>query len=402
MTGKIERIVIVGAGQAASQAVVSLRRHGFAGRIVMLGDEGHLPYHRPPLSKAYLAGDVGIERLPIRAQQFYDDRDVDLRLRALAVSIDRDDRCVLTATGTKIAYDRLLIATGGRARELELAQGELPSKVFSVRKTADVDGIRRALVDRARVVIIGGGYIGLETASVLSGMGCRVCVLEAMDRVLARVAPPVIADFFAREHSRRGVEIATGVQVDAIVEEDGLTVVRAGADRWTADLVLVSIGLVSNLELAREAGLDCDVGVLVDEHCRTSDPAIYAAGDVAARRQDGGAGQRIESVQNAIWQGKAAAAAMLGAEPVAPEVPWFWSDQYDIKLQIAGLAGEDDDWVVRGDPTQAGFCVFSLRRGVLTSAICVNAPREFMKSKKYIREGAAVDAERLADIGADL
>ena len=404
MSDSLNNIVIIGAGQAAAQAILSLRQGGFEGKITLIGEEPVPPYQRPPLSKAYMKGEFNEERLFFKPSAWYEDNGVDLMLSMTAQKIDREAKRVEMDHGAHADYDALIIATGSRARKLPAPGADLEG-VYDLRDLADVQRIKPNLFDGQRMVIVGAGYIGLEAAAVARQMGLHVTVLEMADRVLARVAGPVISEFYEAEHKRQGVDIKCGAALSSIEGEGGkVTGVQLGdGEILPADLVLVGIGIVPNEELAKEAGLDCDNGIVVDEDARTSDRAIFAAGDCASRplvhydRRG-----RLESVHNAIEQGKLAAAAILGQPQPKLEAPWFWSDQYDIKLQIAGLSHGFDQTIVRGDPADRKFAVFYFNGEKLLAVDAINSPPEFVVSKKLILEGAKVDPDQFADTSVSM
>jgi 3-phenylpropionate/trans-cinnamate dioxygenase ferredoxin reductase subunit len=392
-----ERIVIIGAGQSGAQAVASLRTEGFAGSIVMVGDEPFAPYQRPPLSKAYLMGTMERERLFLKPDAFYREANCELVLGTAATGIDRNTKQVRLADGRALAYDKLLIATGSRVRRIRCPGAELQG-VHYLRSIADVDALRAVLEPGKKLAIVGGGYIGLEVAAVAAKRGIDVTVFEAMDRVMARAVSTPISDFYERIHRAAGVKILLDTGVEAFEGQGRLEGVRAKGRSYAADVALVGIGIVPNDELAREAGLGCEDGIVVDERSNaTGDPAIFAAGDCTRHIGREGTALRLECVQNAIDQAKHAALCMVGKPNTYREVPWFWSDQYDLKLQIAGLARPSDHIVVRGNPEARKFAVFHLRDGGVAAVEAVNAAPEYLVGRKLIADGARVAPERLAD-----
>jgi len=391
-----EKIVIIGAGQAGAQAIASLRAEGFAGDLTLLGDEAFAPYQRPPLSKAYLAGALERERLFLKPDSFYAETRCDLRLGAAAGRIDRAGRRVHLAGADVLAYDKLLLATGARVRRIDVPGATL-ANIFYLRGIADVDAIRARFEPGARLVVVGGGYIGLEVAAVAAKLGLRVTIVEMADRVMARTASPELSAFYEAEHRAHGVAIETGAVLEAFEGDGRVQSVRAGGRGFAADLAIVGAGVLPNVELAKEAGLACDNGVVVDECAGTSDPDIFAAGDCTNHPALSGGRVRLESVQNAIDQAKHAALAMLGRPKPYREVPWFWSDQYDLKLQIAGLARPGDTTVLRGVPAMRKFAVFHLRAGALAAVEAVNAAPEYIVGRKLIAEGKAIAPGTLAD-----
>jgi len=387
-------VVIIGAGQAAAQLVASLRQGGFTGAIRMIGDEPYAPYQRPPLSKKFLSERPAPETLYFRAENFWREQGVTLDFGASVAAIDRAAHRVTFADGREAAYDTLVLATGTRARDLAVPGADLPG-VFSLRKIDDVRRLRAPLDAARRVVIVGGGYIGLEVAAVVRGEGRDVTVLEAEERVMKRVTSPVISTFMQNFHGRRGVDVRLGARLAAVEGEGRVRQVRlADGAVLAADLVLMAVGARPNDDLAAAAGLACQDGVVVDEHGRTADPAIYAAGDCTrfpSKRY--GRALRLECVQNAIDQAKAVSAAILGKPQAYDPVPWFWSDQYELKLQMAGISDGYDDALTVGDVAQARFSVEYRRNGRLIAVDAVNDGRAYMGGRKRIaQETEAVEA----------
>jgi len=415
MAGELNsRIAIVGAGQAAAQAVETLRKRGHTGAISLIGDEALLPYQRPPLSKKFLAGTLERDRLLIRHAAHYADHGVDMRLGFAAVRIDRERRRVEIADGSAVEYDRLLLATGSHPRRLVVPGAELAG-VHYLRSVADVDRLRGELAPGRRAVIIGGGYIGLEVAATCREAGLEVTVLEAADRVMNRVVAPIVSNFYQDEHARRGVQVQCAVGLTALIAADAMSgpveahQAAVGAQRVAAvrladgreipaDFVLVAVGVLGTDALARDAGLDCDHGILVDEYCRTSDPHIFAAGDCARHPSiHYGLRVRLESVDNAFEQGASAALNMLGIATVHDKVPWFWSDQFDLKMVIVGLAVGYDEMIVRGDPASRAFSVCYLKAGELLAVETVNHTKDQMAARKMIPARARPDRAKLAN-----
>ncbi len=392
-----EKLIIVGAGQAAAQAIQSLRTEGFAGAITLIGDEAYAPYQRPPLSKAYLLGVFERERLFLKSDAFYREAGCELVLNTRVTAIHRAGKTVELADGRKLAYDKLLLATGTRVRKLNCPGAQLPG-VHYLRDIADVDRLQSVFQAGKRLAIVGGGYIGLEVAAVGAKRGLDVVVFEALDRLMARSVSVPMSDFFAAEHEKAGVRLYLHTGVEAIEGDGRVERVRAGGRTYEADIVLAGIGVVPNDELAVHAGLACEDGIVVDRHGMTGDPAIFAAGDCTRHIGREGTAIRLECVQNAIDQAKHCALAIVGRPKIYSEVPWFWSDQYDLKLQIAGLARPGDQLVLRGDPASRKFAVFHLRDGVLAAVESVNAAPEYMIGKKLIAEARRVTPEKLADL----
>ncbi|MDE1937504.1 MAG: FAD-dependent oxidoreductase [Alphaproteobacteria bacterium] len=392
-----QRIVIIGAGQAGAQAVTSLRAEGFAGAIAMIGDEPFAPYQRPPLSKAYLMGTLERARLFLKPETFYREANCELILGVSVRVIDRKARTVALTDGRTLSYDMLLLATGTRVRRIKCPGADLAG-IHYLRSIEDVDGLHAVFQPGKRLAIVGGGYIGLEVAAVAAKHGLDVMVFEAMDRVMARAVSKPVSDFFEQAHRTAGVKLMLNTGVEAFEGASHLEAVRASGAAYPADIALVGIGVVPNMDLAKDADLACEDGIVVDQNCATADPAIFAAGDCTWHVGREGVPLRLESVQNAIDQAKHAAYAMLGKPKIYSEVPWFWSDQYDLKLQIAGLARSSDQIVVRGDPGTRKFAVFHLRDAAVVAVEAVNAASEYLVGRKLIVAGARVAPERLADV----
>ncbi|MDE2265307.1 MAG: FAD-dependent oxidoreductase [Alphaproteobacteria bacterium] len=392
-----QRIVIIGAGQAGAQAVTSLRAEGFAGAIAMIGDEPFAPYQRPPLSKAYLMGTLERARLFLKPETFYREANCELILGVSVRVIDRKARTVALTDGRTLSYDMLLLATGTRVRRIKCPGADLAG-IHYLRSIEDVDGLHAVFQPGKRLAIVGGGYIGLEVAAVAAKHGLDVMVFEAMDRVMARAVSKPVSDFFEQAHRTAGVKLMLNTGVEAFEGASHLEAVRASGAAYPADIALVGIGVVPNMDLAKDADLACEDGIVVDQNCATADPAIFAAGDCTWHVGREGVPLRLESVQNAIDQAKHAAYAMLGKPKIYSEVPWFWSDQYDLKLQIAGLARSRDQIVVRGDPGTRKFAVFHLRDAAVVAVEAVNAASEYLVGRKLIVAGARVAPERLADV----
>jgi 3-phenylpropionate/trans-cinnamate dioxygenase ferredoxin reductase subunit len=390
-------VVIVGAGQAGAQAAITLREHGFRGRVLLIGEEGQPPYQRPPLSKALLAGGLGVERVFLRPAAYYAAQSIELLLHSEVEGIDRRAARIHLAGGGRIGYDRLLLATGARARTLDVPGARRPD-VHYLRTLQDALRLRESLAPGRRVAIIGGGYIGLEVAASASASGARVTVIEAEPRLLTRVTTPPIGEFFAAVHRRHGVELLCGTRVDALEGGERLDAVATSRGGIAAELAVVGVGAVPNVQLASAAGLECDDGIVVDAHCRTSDPNIFAAGD-CTRHPSAWLGHRLrlESVQNAVDQATAAALNIAGAPTRYAEVPWFWSQQYDYKLQAAGTFAGHDETVVVGDREAGRFALRYHRDGVLIGVDAVNMPREYMQARQQLaRQPRASPADALA------
>lgn len=397
--------LIVGGGHAGASAAASLRQLGYEGSVAILGAEPEAPYERPPLSKDYLSGEKTFDRLLIRPEAFWAERKVKLLLGRTAERVAPLERQITTADGETFSYGHLIWATGGRPRRLSCAGADLVG-VHSVRTRADVDQMASELATVQQVVIIGGGYIGLEAAAVLTKLGKSVVLLEALERVLARVAGEPLSRFFEAEHRAHGVDLRLGAVVDCITEEGGRAtgVKLADGQVIPAQMVIVGVGVIPAVEPLLAAGAAGGNGVAIDAHCRTSLPDVFAIGDCAlhANRFAQGGEIRLESVQNANDQAKVAARAIVG-DPIAYDaIPWFWSDQYDLKLQTIGLLTGHDAWVVRGDPASRSFSVVYLRGDVICAIDCVNAVKDYVQARKLILEGVSINRAVLANAGVAL
>lgn len=397
-------ILIVGAGHAGAQCAIALRQLKFEGSIALLGDEPDLPYERPPLSKDYLSGDKEWERMLIRPAAFWDERAVQMLLGRRVLSIDPAAHEVTTDSGETIGYGALVWATGGRPRMLPIPGGDLPG-VQGVRTRADADAMKAATATVDDVVVIGGGYIGLEAAAVLTKLGKKVTVLEALDRVLARVAGEPISRFYEAEHRAHGVDVRLGVAVAGIEGHGHASGVRlANGEIIPSGLVIVGIGIVPNVEPLLVAGAAGDNGVAVDDHNRTSLPDVYAIGDCASHTNSfcDGAEIRLESVQNANDQATTVAKSIIGDPAPYHAVPWFWSNQYDLKLQTVGLSTGYDQVVVRGDPANRTFSVIYLKRGRVIALDCVNSVKDYVQGRALVVAGATPDPADLSNTSLPL
>jgi 3-phenylpropionate/trans-cinnamate dioxygenase ferredoxin reductase subunit len=399
-----ERLVIIGTGCAGTELAFSVRSAGWTGPITLMGEEPANPYQRPPLSKAFLTGEATAESLQLRTPELYKSSNIDLRTDVRAVSIDRVAKTVSLVDGTAMPYDRLVLATGGRPRPLPAADAgaAAANNFFYLRTLADSAGIRARLTPGESVVIIGGGYVGLEVAAAAVKGGMRVTVLEAAPRVLARVTAPVVSSFYEEVHREAGVEILTGEQVDTLtLSPNGQRITEvscASGRRLQADLVVAGIGLLPNSELASECGLAVDDGIVVDAALRTTDPEIFAIGD-CTRYFSAVYGRpvRIESVPSALEQARKAAVILCGKAPRPDAVPWFWSDQYHLNLKMVGLSSGYDRLVLRGSLEQRSFSAFYLAGNRVLAVDTVNRPVEFNLSKRLIAERIAVDPTLLGD-----
>lgn len=400
-----DQVIIVGAGHAAGELATSLRRNGWAGGITIVGDERYIPYQRPPLSKGYLTGEVQHEALFLKPKATYDEAGVELLLGVAVQGIDRSSKQVTLSDGRVLPYTKLAITTGGRPRRLQVTGADVAERTSNfhyLRTIDDVSKIHAQMKPGLRLVIIGGGYVGLEVAAAAIKKGMRVTVLEAMPRVLARVTAAEVSAFYERIHREAGVTILTGVGVEALEVDASLDAVAAvrcsDGSRVEADVVIAGIGLIPNTEIAQAAGLLVDNGVVVDEYACTSDEDIVAAGDCANHPNALlGRRLRLESVPNAVEQARTAAATLCGKREAYNTVPWFWSDQYDLKLKMVGLSNDYDQLVLRGSTQSRSFSAFYLKEGVVIAVDTVSRPAEFMIAKRLISDRVRVSAEVLAD-----
>lgn len=395
------RVVIVGAGHAGGTAAALLRQAGYAGELVVLGEETYAPYQRPPLSKAFLKAEADVSALLLKAPRFYEEHNINLRVGVRVVSIDRQAKRVRTDGGDDEAYDILILATGAHARRLDLP-GSDAAGIMSLRTIADALALRDTIGSGRSIAIVGAGYVGLEVAASARASGAAVSVIEREGRCLARVASPEVSAFFEAKHREKGVGLRTHTDVAAFESRAGGAVgavVLANGERIACDAVIVGVGARCCDDLARDAGLQCDGGVLVDDVGRTSDASIFAIGDVARRPMAhyGGALARLESVPNALEQAKLATAAILDLPSPRPEVPWFWSDQYDVKMQIAGIAlGEAAKRIVR-QTSSSVFAVFHVLDDRVLAVEAINAPGDFFVGRQMIAEGRPAPLDRLPD-----
>ena len=403
-----QSIVIIGAGQAGVQTAEALRAAGFDGSITLLGNEAHGPYHRPPLSKAWLAGEMEAIQLVMRAPEMLAKKNITLRTNTEVSAIDRTAKTVTLADGSTLPYTGLVLATGSTPRMLSLpgadAKGVLPLRSRDD-ASAIAERMAACLQKNLPLVVIGGGFIGLEVAATARKKGLSVAVLEAAPRLLGRVLAQSLSDWYAELHRSHGAKLVLNAQIAALeVGSDGYVsgVRMADGTVQAAGLVVVGIGVSANDQLAQAAGLECDRGIVVDECGRTSDPAIVSAGDCTARRLSDGTLLRLESVQNATEQGKSAAAALLGTERPFTATPWFWSDQYDKKLQMAGLSMGADTWAVRGDMASGPFSVYHYKGEQLLAVDSVNATKDHLQARKLLDLGVSPTPAQVKDLGFDL
>lgn len=397
----LSEVVVIGGGQAGAALVARLRNDGFSGAITLIGAEPVPPYQRPPLSKKYLLGQMAEERLYLKPAAFYREQDIRLLTGTEVTAIDRSRREVI-AGSERIAYDVLALTTGARPRLLPAAAGGALGGVYPVRTLADVDAMAPEVVSGRRVLIVGGGYIGLEAAAVCALRGLKVTLIELAPRILQRVASAATADAVRALHREHGVDIREGTGLERLEGAGRVSAARlTGGERLEVDFVIVGIGIVPETRLAEAAGLVIDNGIAVDGSCRSSDPAIYAAGDCTSFPWKGGR-IRLESVQNAVDQGEHAARAILGSEELYAPVPWFWSDQYDVRLQIAGLGTGHDRTVTRPGHRPGGLSIWYFRGRALLAVDAISDPKAYVQGKRWLEAGHSPDPDTLADPALDL
>ena len=402
-------ILVVGASQAGLQLAVSLRDLGYTAPITLVGEEAHAPYQRPPLSKEFLTGTAGPETLAFRTPAFYRDAGIDLvcgeQVTHVTLPSASSPGIAGTVSGRELAFDRLALTVGAAARRLNVPGSDLPGICY-LRGLDDATLLRPQLTAATRVVVVGGGFIGLEAAAVARSFGATVTVVEATDRLIGRAVAPVVSAFYRAAHERRGTTVLTSMTVTGFREVGGRVggVLLADGTELPADLVVVGVGVVPRTELAEKLGLACDGGIVVDAQARTSDPTVVAAGDctVLPHPITGEGRVRLESVNNAVSQAAVAAATITGAAQPAPNVPWFWSNQGDLRLQIAGLSAGFDQYVVRGEPEREKFSVLYYREDRLLAVDAINTPPDYMVVRKALTQGATIPAERAADTGTPL
>ena len=395
-----ETFVIAGASHAAAMLAPGLRQQGWQGRIIVVGAEASIPYHRPPLSKEFLAGEKSLDEILIRPMKVYEKAEVEFILGTSIESINRDNKTVRLSNNENLSYDKLALTTGSKVRKVNLPGADLDG-IFYLRDLKDVDRIKTHINPGAAAVIVGGGYIGLETAAVLNKKGMDVKVLEMMERVLQRVTAPGLSEFYTRTHGEEGVSIRCGVGVTGFKGDNGKVakVLCSDGSEFNADLVIIGVGILPNTQLAEAAGLQVKNGIVVNAQAQTSDPDIFAAGDCTYHHNPVyDRWVRLESVQNATDQSRVIAAAVCGKEASYNAIPWFWSEQYDLMLQIAGLSQGYDEIITRGDSENSrSFAAFYLKEDKVIAVDAVNKPQEFMFTKKLIPQGREVDKTKLAD-----
>lgn len=403
MTTENQTCIVIGASHAGASLATAVRKEGWEGKILVIGDENVPPYHRPPLSKALLNGEKTADQIDIFKPTVYEKANIEFKLGVKVESIDRDAKSLTLNTGETLHYDKLALCTGARVRELPIPGANLKG-IHYLRTLADAQAIQKEVKAGNKAVIVGGGYIGLETAASLRKLGMEVTVLEMMNRVLERVTAPELSEYYTQLHEGHGVKIYTEAQAVEFKGEDHVQQVVCNNDlTLDADMVIIGIGVIPNTELAEAAGLQADNGIIVDEFATTADPDIVAAGDCTNHPNDLlGFRLRLESVPNATEQARTAAASINGKQKAYHALPWFWSDQYDVKLQIAGFNKGYDRVVLRGDPSSNQFVAWYLKGDEILAADCINSSKEFMQAKKIIAQKIPLNEELLADASNDL
>ena len=398
----MEDVVIVGAGQSAGQCVVSLRSGGFKGSITIIGEESHPPYQRPPLSKGYLSDKVGIDRVYTKPESFYQENEVNLLLSKRVETIDREENIVLLSNGDSVKYKKLVLATGSRVRKLNVAGSHL-SNIHYLRDIQDADDIKHLIKSKKKLVVVGAGYIGLEVAAVATESGLAVTVIEMAERVMNRTVDPLISEYYKKLHEKHGVEIHLNTPLEAFGGTKSVSKVFCSNLALNADCVVVGAGILPNQEIALDAGLKCDNGIWVNEFCKTEDDNIYACGDCTNHPNKSlNTRLRLESVHNALEQGKTVASSLLKKNIAYNQVPWFWSDQYDHKLQIVGISGDHDKVVKRGSEENRSFLLFYLKKNKLIAVDAVNNPKEFMICKKLVANKIKISSDYISDPSINL
>ena len=392
-----QKIIIIGGGQAGCQTATSLRALGFLGEISIYCSENYLPYQRPPLSKKFLLGELDKERLFFKPEKFYRDNNINFFLNSYVAKIEKENKKIFLNNNEEDSYDKLVIATGTKPREIDVDK-DSAKNIFYLRSIDDVLEIKGEVQSSKKVAIIGGGYIGLEVAAILKKLGLSVIIIEMAGRILERVTSQIISDFYTKVHNEEGVKILTNTSVERITKKSKDMEILTNNGPISADFIVVGIGVIPCDELASESGLKVQNGILVNEFCETSEKDIYSAGDCTVHPNSYyNRDIRLESVHNAIEQGKTVASSIMNKKEPYNQIPWFWSDQYDLKLQIAGLCIDYDDIIVRGNSDSRSFAVFYMKNNYMIASDCINCPGEHMMSRKIISDKIIVDKNRLSD-----
>jgi len=391
-------VVIIGSGHAGGQCANSLVNSDFQGSITIVGEENHPPYQRPPLSKGYLSGDSGLDRVYLKKNEFYEKNNIDLKLDTTVKSIDPDNKTIALKDSKELSYKQLIIATGSRVRKLDV-EGSSLKNIGYLRNIEDVKNLRASLKKEANIVIIGAGYIGLEVAAVATQLGAKVTIIEMADRVMNRTVDPLVSSYYHKLHQDYGVKIILNTSLEAFEGKEEIEYVKcSNGEKLIADAAIIGAGIIPNTELAEEANINCEDGILVNEFCETSAQNIYACGDctnhpnkLLSKRL------RLESVHNALEQAKTTANSIIGNKLPYNQIPWFWSDQYDHKLQIVGLSGEHDEVVIRGSTEEKIFTLFYLKENQIIACNSINNPKEFLICKKLVANKVKISSDKLID-----
>ncbi len=399
----MEKLVVVGGGQAAIQCVASLRKEGYSGSITLVGEENHLPYQRPPLSKGFLSGSTGSDRLYLKKIEFFQENSIQLNLGVTANSLDRDNCLVHLSDDKSISYDKLVLATGSRVRKLKFLGSDLEG-INYLRGIDDAESLKDGLLESKNLVIVGAGYIGLEVAAVATEFNTKITVVEMADRVMSRTVDPIISDYYQELHSKNGVDF---ILKESLEEVNGNKTVEkvicSGGSSIQADLLVIGAGVIPNIELAEESGLSCDNGICVDEYGQTEDKKIFACGDCTNHPNEKlNRRLRLESVHNAMEQSKTVASSVMGNKTSYNQMPWFWSDQYDHKLQIVGLSGDHDEVLIRGNKEESKFMLFYLKGEELIAVDAVNNPKEFLICRKLVENKVKISSDDILNQSKNL
>ena len=399
----MEELVVIGGGQAAIQCVASLRKEGYSGSITLVGEENHLPYQRPPLSKGFLSGSTESDRLYLKKIEFFQENSIQLNLGVTANRIDRDNCIVNLSDGKSIGYDKLVLATGSRVRKLKFPGSDLEG-INYLRGIDDAESLKDGLLKSKNLVIVGAGYIGLEVAAVATEFDTKITVIEMADRVMNRTVDPIISDYYQELHSKNGVDFILNESLERVdgnktVEQ----VICSGGSSIEADILVIGAGVIPNIELAEESGLSCDNGICVDEYGQTEDAKVFACGDCTNHPNEKlNRRLRLESVHNAMEQSKTVATSVMGNRTAYNQIPWFWSDQYDHKLQIIGLSGDHDEVLIRGNQEESKFMLFYLKGEELIAVDAVNNPKEFLICRKLVENKVKISSDDILNQSKNL
>lgn len=399
----MEELVVVGGGQAAIQCVASLRKEGYSGSITLVGEENHFPYQRPPLSKGFLSGSTESDRLYLKKIDYFQENSIQLHLGVKANRIDRDNCLVYLSDDKSIGYDKLVLATGSRVRKLKFPGSGLEG-INYLRGIEDAESLKEGLLKNKNLVIVGAGYIGLEVAAVATEFDTKITVVEMADRVMSRTVDTIISDYYQELHSKNGVDFILNESLEKVDGNKTIEqVICSGGSSIEADILVIGAGVIPNIELAEESGLSCDNGICVDEYGQTEDKRIFACGDCTNHpNKKLNRRLRLESVHNAMEQSKAVAASIMGNRTAYNQIPWFWSDQYDHKLQIVGLSGDHDEILIRGDQKESKFMLFYLKAEELIAVDAVNNPKEFLICRKLVENKVKISSDDILNQSKDL